>query len=71
MTESRGREAWNHTATVLALLANCHRAPKHHRPFTPQDFHPLHNKEPATQPCSDLSILKDVFVDRRMPEKMS
>ena len=38
MFDGRRREAWTHTANVMALLANCHRSPKRLRPFQPGRF---------------------------------
>ncbi len=67
MTEARTRERWNHTATLMALLANCHRDART-RAFTPADFHPLVSTHQSPLPTTELSILKTVFVDRRMPE---
>lgn len=40
MTEARGREAWDHTAQLLALTFNIHRDPKKGRPTKPADWHP-------------------------------
>jgi len=43
MAEARSREAWNHTAAVMALIANCNRDPKKRgKPFEMTDFHPCH-----------------------------
>ena len=72
MAEGRQREAWNHTASLLALLANCHRDPKRSRACTVADFHPLAD-ERSTRPAPtcDLTILKAVFVDGRFPENRS
>ena len=67
MAEGRQREAWNHTAALLALLANCHRDPKRSSAFTVTDFHPL--AEPASPPPrADITVLKTVFIDGRFPE---
>jgi hypothetical protein len=42
MVEARRTDQWNHTASLLALLASIHRDPKKRRaPFTPAEFHPL------------------------------
>lgn len=38
--EREERRLWQHTATVLALLANCHRG-KNTRPSKPADFYPF------------------------------
>jgi len=67
MAEARQREAWNHTAALLALLANCHRDPRRSSAFTVTDFHPL--AEPAAPPPrADIRVLKAVFIDGRLPE---
>jgi hypothetical protein len=40
--DARQRAAWNHTAAMMALVANCNRDPKRRpRPFEPRDFHPM------------------------------
>jgi len=69
MAEARSRERWNHTAAILALTANCHRDPKRRSAYVPADFLPQPDR-PAAQPLTDLSILKSVFVDRRLPPEM-
>lgn len=38
--EREERRLWQHTASVLALLANCHRG-KNSRPLKPADFYPF------------------------------
>jgi hypothetical protein len=68
MAEARSRDAWHHTSALMALIANCHRDAKKHRPFTPADFHPgLSRTPPLPAGGTDLSILKQVFVDRQQP----
>ncbi|MBA3935835.1 MAG: hypothetical protein H0X38_00060 [Planctomycetes bacterium] len=52
---------WNHTATLMALIANCHRDPKRHRAYTPADFHPDHARESVPR-TRDLTVLRDLFV---------
>ena len=63
MAEGRGREAWNHTAAVMAVLANLHRDPKKHGPYGAEDFHPYRGRSRSVPKTKDLSILKAVFVD--------
>lgn len=69
MSQARQREQWNHTAAVMAMLANIHRDPKRSRPFKPADFHPMPaesggaTERPVLK--GDVSMLKSVFVDRR------
>lgn len=67
MAEARQREQWNHTSSLLALLANCHRDPKKTRPYKPAQFHPHPTKpRPTIKPRADIRQLKQVFVDRRI-----
>jgi hypothetical protein len=64
MAEARQSDLWNHTAALLALLANAHRDPKKTRPLKPIDFHPYRSSKPTTAaPKAPISILKQVFVD--------
>lgn len=71
MAEARSREAWAHTASMLAMLANANRDPKKGRPFKPADFSPYPRKaregaeEPERPMRADIRILKAVFVDGR------
>jgi len=68
MAESRQREQWNHTASVLALLANCHRDPKRTRAFKPADFNPYEARCPTDGiplTKANFRLLKQVFVDRK------
>ena len=63
MAEGRSRESWNHTASVMAMLANVHRDPKKHRPYGASDFNPYAAEAQPVPKTKDLSILKAVFVD--------
>ncbi|HPC65344.1 MAG TPA: hypothetical protein P5175_06225 [Anaerohalosphaeraceae bacterium] len=40
MAEGHHRDAWQHTASVMALIANVNRDPKKTRAFKPSDFNP-------------------------------
>ena len=46
MAEARSKNAWQHTATLLALLANLHRDPKSAKAYAPNDFNPHHRPKP-------------------------
>jgi hypothetical protein len=60
LAEARIDYDWNHTAAILALVANCNRAP-HTPPFYPRQFHPVHAQQKSKQ--TSVAILKDVFID--------
>ena len=56
MTQARQRDAWNHTASVMALLANVNRDPKKGRPFKPADFHPSPSKKAKRKKGIPLTV---------------
>jgi hypothetical protein len=68
MAEARNRVAWEHTASVLAMLFNINRDPKRARERTARDFNPYYRRRqtkgiPLT--ADTLHMLKTVFVDRK------
>jgi hypothetical protein len=68
MTHTRQQETWNHTASLLAMLANVNREPKKGRAFKPADFHPMPTPTKAQRAEApplkgDIGMLKTVFVD--------
>ena len=68
MAEGRGRDEWGRMSSLLALVANVNRDPKHTRAFTPADFNPYEAKSesvgvPLTR--ENFRLLKQVFVDRK------
>jgi hypothetical protein len=68
MAEGRQREDWNHTAALLAWIGNNNPYRKKSKTFHPRDFHPLakRNRKSGPPPIkADITILKDIFVDRR------
>jgi hypothetical protein len=67
MADARQTDDWNHTAALLALLANVHRDPRKTHPFQPADFHPgvQRTQRPHDpHPKVDITVLKTVFVER-------
>jgi len=69
MAEAKSKADWNQTSALLALIGNAFRDPKKGKPFTPSDFNPherQNNTEAPAPKLTDLSILKSVFVDRRI-----
>ena len=69
MAEARSQERWNHTAALLALIANCHRDPHRRKAYEPSDFLPGRAGRDESLATADLSVLKSVFVDRQPLEK--
>jgi hypothetical protein len=71
MVESRQSTDWNHTASILAMIAAVNRDPKKGRMPRPSDFHPFlkkHGKpaEPVIRKGQGFGILRQVFVDPGM-----
>jgi hypothetical protein len=73
MARRKRQEAWDHTAAVLALLANCHRDTKRRpRPYSPADFHPLQDATPRRRskrkPDPLLrQMLAELMTGRKLP----
>jgi hypothetical protein len=69
MTEARQQDGWNHTAALLAMLANVNRDPKKTRAYKPADFHPMQvAKRTAAPPLKgEIGMLKTVFIDNAAP----
>jgi len=72
MAEARGSAAWDHTAAVLAMLANCHRDPKKQGLVQPSRFHPYRREEgrrgiPITS--DTIGLLKKAFIEDRARAK--
>lgn len=75
MAEARQRDEWTRTASLMALVANTQRNPRKTRPFRPSDFDPYSNmgsrageKRAGVIPAP-VSVLKDVFINRRPPQE--
>lgn len=67
MVKAKRLEQWQHTSSIMALIANCNRDPKKkNRPFQPRDFNPYMQKKNVLRlPKKEaFSILKTVFIDR-------
>ena len=68
MAESRARDNWAHTSSMLAMLANANRdRKKKPMPFKPVDFSPYEAKQKSgvQMNARNIGLLKSVFVDRR------
>jgi hypothetical protein len=62
MASARNRAEWQRTATLMALIANCHRDPKKTRAFAPEDF--LEQKANDVKPIkASIDVLR-AFVEQ-------
>jgi len=66
MAEGHGRQAWEHTSLLCALMANVHRDPKRGRAFTPGDFDPYRRErgEVIEVDRASMETLKSAFIGR-------
>ncbi len=62
------RAGWTMTASVLAMIFNVNRDPSRSPALSPDDFNPMIQLRSAEPFKAPLSVLKTVFVDRKMPE---
>lgn len=69
MLDGRQRHDWSIAASHMAVLANLHRDPKRTRPLTAADFDPFHARRAL--PKVPVSVLKDVFIDGRVPDNLT
>ena len=70
MAQARQEDNWNHTASVMALIANVNRDSKRGRALKPADFHPaLPAKRDRAGPPpplkGEIGMLKTVFIDQQ------
>ncbi|MFQ5733189.1 MAG: hypothetical protein ACE5KM_14710 [Planctomycetaceae bacterium] len=72
MADEREWQAWHHTAQLSAMIANANRdVKKKAKPFLPAEFHPLllaEKKRRAKRRKAPITVLRDVFVEGRMPD---
>lgn len=67
MAEGHGRDAWERTALLSALIANAHRDPKKGRAFKPGDFDPYRRERDEVVEVDRVGIetLKAAFTGRK------
>lgn len=63
MGEAKSQQAWAHTSSVLAMLANLHRDPKKTRTYKPDDFNPHVRKHSVTIQKAEVTGLLLEFFD--------
>lgn len=65
MLDGRQRHEWSIASSIMAVIANTNRDPKRSRLLKASDFDPF--AKHARPVKVDVSVLKDVFIDRRIP----
>jgi hypothetical protein len=54
MAEAKAETEWDHTASLMALIAEANRDPEQRRrPFKPAESHPLHQRPKRRQELTD------------------
>ncbi len=69
MAEGRAAQEWAQTSALMTLISNIHRDPKKGKALPPDYFNPFKKLKKRTNKImktKDLSILKKVFVDRKL-----
>jgi hypothetical protein len=63
MATGKRREAWDHTASLIAMLCNLHapRPRSHREAWQPRDFHPLYEEPQTPQLRIGLKELASAF----------
>lgn len=57
MAEAKSRDAWNHTASLLWIVAESKRSQKKRaRPFTPDEFNPWERKSGSSGAGKKLTV---------------
>ena len=66
MAEGRSRQAWEHTSTLLAMLANVNRNPKKRsKPFSPAEFNPFPQRGRRKAPKRRMRDVRDMVMGGR------
>jgi hypothetical protein len=67
MAEGHHKDRWQHTASIMALIANVNRDPKKTRPFKSSDFNPYVSKPSGANAIvvtkENISHLKAAFMN--------
>jgi hypothetical protein len=53
MSHAAGRDAWNHTAAILCLIANTSGSSDRSDGFTVEEFHPYHQTDRTPEGVPD------------------
>ncbi len=62
MAESRGKDNWNHTSSLLAMLFNVNRDPKKQKAVLPETFNPYVVRKPKKDTRLAFEFMKELWV---------
>jgi hypothetical protein len=63
MADSRGRDNWNHTSSLLTMLFNINRDPKKQRAISPDVFNPYVTQKPKKDTRMAFDFMKELWVN--------
>jgi hypothetical protein len=61
MAEARGKDNWNHTSSLMALLFNVNRDPKKQKAVLPETFNPYVIRKPKKDTRLAFEFMKELW----------
>jgi hypothetical protein len=65
MADSRGKDNWNHTSSLLAMLFNINRDPKKQRAVSPEVFNPYVNHKPKKDTRMAFDFMRELWTESK------
>ncbi|MCK4982810.1 MAG: hypothetical protein KAS17_07790 [Victivallaceae bacterium] len=65
MADARGKDNWNHTSSVLAMLFNINRDPKKQRAVSPEIFNPYETRKVKNDTRMAFDFMKSLWVKEK------
>jgi hypothetical protein len=65
MADSRGKDNWNHTSSVLAMLFNINRDPKKQRAISPDVFNPYVTRKPKKDTRMAFDFMRELWTENK------
>ena len=62
MADARGKDNWNHTSSLLAMLFNINRDPKKQRAVSPEIFNPYITNKAKKDTRMAFNFMKSLWV---------
>jgi hypothetical protein len=65
MADSRGRDNWNHTSSLLAMLFNINRDPKKQRAISPEIFNPYATHKAKKDTRMAFDFMRELWTESK------
>jgi hypothetical protein len=65
MADSRGRDNWNHTSSLLAMLFNINRDPKKQRAISPDVFNLYVTRKPKKDTRMAFDFMRELWTESK------